>query len=97
MLKAQIATASMLNYFDPDRHPVIVVYASNWAVSAALKQEYDGVFFPVALTSRTLKPNELFHGSEEGITSVLRVLDVRYTTLALREITVFMRHLLKRG
>uniref|UniRef100_A0AAV1TTL7 Reverse transcriptase domain-containing protein n=1 Tax=Peronospora matthiolae TaxID=2874970 RepID=A0AAV1TTL7_9STRA len=39
MLKAKIATAPMLKHFDPDRSPVIVVYASKWAVSAALIQE----------------------------------------------------------
>ena len=44
MLKAKIDTAPMLKHFDPDRPPVIVVYASKWAVSAALIQEYDGVY-----------------------------------------------------
>ena len=34
MLKAKIATTPILKHFDPDRIPVIVVYASKWAVSA---------------------------------------------------------------
>ena len=65
MLKAKIATAPMLKHFDPDRPPVIVVYASKWAVSAALIQEYAGVYHPVMFTSRTLKPNELNYGTVE--------------------------------
>uniref|UniRef100_A0AAV1USA0 Reverse transcriptase/retrotransposon-derived protein RNase H-like domain-containing protein n=1 Tax=Peronospora matthiolae TaxID=2874970 RepID=A0AAV1USA0_9STRA len=85
MLKAKIATAPMLKHFDPDRSPVIVVYASKWAVSAALIQEYDGVYHPVTFTSRTLKPNELNYGTvEKEVLALLRVLDVCYTTLASR-------------
>ena len=38
MLKDKISTTLMLKHFDPDRPPVIVVYASKWAVSAALIQ-----------------------------------------------------------
>ena len=93
MLKAKIATAPMLKHFDPDRPPVIVVYASKWAVSAALIQEYDGVYHPVTFTSRTLKPNELNYGTvEKEVPALLRVLGVCYTTLASREITVLTRH-----
>ena len=93
MLKANIATASMIKHFHPDRPPVIVVYASKWAVSAALIQEYDGVYHPVAFTSRTLKPNELNYGTvEKEVLALLRVLDVCYTTLATRETTVLTRH-----
>uniref|UniRef100_A0AAV1VLL2 Reverse transcriptase RNase H-like domain-containing protein n=1 Tax=Peronospora matthiolae TaxID=2874970 RepID=A0AAV1VLL2_9STRA len=93
MLKAKIATAPMLKHFDPDRSPVIVVYASKWAVSAALIQEYDGVYHPVTFTSRTLKPNELNYATvEKEVLALLRVLIVCYTTLASREITVLTRH-----
>jgi hypothetical protein len=38
MLKAKIVSTPILKHFDPDRTPVIVVYASQWAVSAALVQ-----------------------------------------------------------
>ena len=34
----------ILKHFDPDRIPEIVVYASKWAVSASILQEYDGVY-----------------------------------------------------
>ena len=70
-----------------------MVYASKWAVSAALIQEYDGVYHLVKFTSRTLKPNELTYGTvEKEVLALLRVLDVCYTTLVSREITVLTRH-----
>ena len=43
MLKANTATTPILKHFDPDRIPLIVVYAIKWAVSASLLQEYGGV------------------------------------------------------
>uniref|UniRef100_A0AAV1UNR5 Reverse transcriptase n=1 Tax=Peronospora matthiolae TaxID=2874970 RepID=A0AAV1UNR5_9STRA len=83
----------MLKHFDQDRPPVIVVYASKWDVSGGLLQEYDGVYHPVTFTSRTLKTNELNYGTvEKEVLALLRVLDVCYTTLASREITVLNRH-----
>ena len=39
LLKAKIATTLNLKHFDPYRLPVIVVYASKWAVSASLLQK----------------------------------------------------------
>ena len=35
MLKNNIATAPILRHFDPDREPVVIVYASDWAISAS--------------------------------------------------------------
>ena len=93
MRKANIVTAPMLKHFDPDRPPVILVYASKWDVSAALIQEYDGVYHPVTFTSLTLKPNELNYGTmEKEVLALLRVLDVCYTTLASREISMLTRY-----
>ncbi|GMF48996.1 unnamed protein product [Phytophthora fragariaefolia] len=37
-------------------------HASKWAVSAALMQEHDGVYWHVTFTSRTLKSNEINYG-----------------------------------
>ena len=92
MLKDKIAKTPILKHFDPDRIPVIVVYASKWAVSAAFLQEHDGVYWPVTFSSRTLKPNEVNYGMvEKEVLSLLRMLDVGYTMLVSREITVFTR------
>ena len=93
MLKAKIATTPTLRHFDPDRPPVIVVYACKWAVSATLMQEYDGVYWPVTFTSRTLKANELNYGTvEKEILALLRILDVCHTMLVSRELTVLTRY-----
>ncbi|OWY90518.1 LOW QUALITY PROTEIN: reverse transcriptase, partial [Phytophthora megakarya] len=59
MLKAKIIATPVLKHFDPERTPVVVIYADKWAISAALMQEHEGVYHPVTFTSRTLKPNEL--------------------------------------
>ena len=58
MLKNKIATAPILGHFDPIWEAVIIVYASEWAISASLVQDYVGLLIPVNLTSRTLKANE---------------------------------------
>ena len=93
LLKAKIADTPILKHFDPDRTPVVVVYASKWAVSAALLQEHEGVYWPVTFTSRTLKPNEINYGIvEKEVLALLRVLDVCYTMLVSREIKVLTRY-----
>ena len=72
MLKAKIASTPILKHFDPDQPPVIVVYASKGAVSAALIQEHGGIYFPVTFASRTLKPNWVNYDMVEK--EVLRLL-----------------------
>ena len=89
MLKNKIATAPILRHFDPDREPVVIVYASDWAISASLVQEYDGVYMPVTFTSRTLKPNEINYGTvDKEVLALLRILDLCYTSLVTRSIGV---------
>ena len=93
LLKEKIAKTPILKHFDPDRAPVVVVYASKWAVSAALLQEYDGIYWPVTFSSRTLKSNEVNYGMvEKEVLALLRILDVCYTMLVSREIKVLTRH-----
>ena len=65
ILKNKIAKTPILKHFDLDHPPVIVVYASKWAVSAALLQEHDVTYWFVTFTSRTLKPNEISYGMVE--------------------------------
>ena len=57
-LKAQIATMPSLKHFDQNRPPVIVIYASKWAVSSSLLQEKKIDYCSVTFSSRSLKPNE---------------------------------------
>ena len=73
---------------------MIVVYARKWAVSAALLQKHEGVYWPVAFSSRTLKPNEFNYGTvEKEVLALLRMLDICYTLLVSREIAVLTRYL----
>ena len=93
MLKNKIATAPILRLFDSDREPVIIVYASEWAISASLLQEYEGVYMPVTFTSRTLKPNEVNYGLvDKEVLGLLRILDLCYTSLVTRPIKVSTLH-----
>ncbi|OWZ08171.1 reverse transcriptase [Phytophthora megakarya] len=59
VLKTRIATNPILRHFDPDRRATVVVYASDWAVSGSLMQEYDQIYYPVMFASRTLKSTAL--------------------------------------
>ncbi|KAE9081927.1 hypothetical protein PF010_g21792 [Phytophthora fragariae] len=87
VLKTKIAATPVLRHFDPDRPPVVVVYASKWAVSAALMQEHHGVYWPVNFTSRTLKSNEINYGIvDKVVLALLRILEVCYTLLVTRKI-----------
>ncbi|OWZ09555.1 reverse transcriptase [Phytophthora megakarya] len=93
VLKEKIAKTPILREFDPDRQAVVVVYASDWAISGALMQEYDQVYYPVMFAIRTLKSNELNYGiAEKEVLAVLRVLDLNYNTLVGRPIRVLTRH-----
>ncbi|KAE9259444.1 hypothetical protein PR003_g34784, partial [Phytophthora rubi] len=83
VLKTKIAATTVLRHFDPDGPPVVVVYASKWAVSAALMQEHDGMYWPVTFTSRTLKSNEINYGIvDKEVLAPLRILEVCYTLLS---------------
>ncbi|POM70454.1 LOW QUALITY PROTEIN: Reverse transcriptase, partial [Phytophthora palmivora] len=82
MLKNKIVKAPIIQHFDVDRQPVAAVYASKWAISAALMQEHDGVYKPVPFTSRTLKPNEINYGMvDKEVLAMRRILDICYTQL----------------
>ncbi|KAE8973361.1 hypothetical protein PF011_g25284 [Phytophthora fragariae] len=86
-LKEKVASTPILRHFRPELQPVVVVYANDWAISAALMQEHDDVFHPVMFASRTLKSNELNSGIvEKEVLALLRVLDLGHNLLVGREI-----------
>ncbi|OWZ08871.1 reverse transcriptase [Phytophthora megakarya] len=92
-LKTKTATTPILRHFDEARTPVVIVYASDWAISASLTQELDGIYHPVAFTSRTLKTNELsYNVTEKEVLALLRILDLYYNLLVGREIRVLTGH-----
>ena len=72
---------------------MIVVYASKWAVLAALLQKHEGLYWPVTFSSRTLTHNEVNYGMvEKEVLALLRMLDIWYTMLLSRETTVLTRY-----
>ncbi|OWZ09951.1 reverse transcriptase [Phytophthora megakarya] len=92
-LKTKIATTPVLRHLDETRTPVVIVYASDWAISSSLTQEHDGIYHPVAFTSRTLKTNELnYNVTEKEVLALLRILDLYYNLLVGREIRVLTRY-----
>ena len=71
---------------------MIVVYASKSAVLAALLHKYEGVYWTVIFSSRTLKPNVFNDDMEEKIVSkLIRSLEIFNTMLVSCEITVLTR------
>ena len=58
-----------------------------------LLQEYDSVYWPVTFSSRTLKPNEFNYGIvDKEVLALLRMLNICYTMIVFREITVPTRY-----
>ncbi|OWY92424.1 reverse transcriptase [Phytophthora megakarya] len=92
-LKTKIATTPILRHFDETRTPVVIVYASDWAISASLTQEHDVIYHPATFASRTLKTNELnYNVTQKEVLVLLRILDLYYNLLVGREIRVLTRH-----
>ncbi|OWY90845.1 hypothetical protein PHMEG_00040842 [Phytophthora megakarya] len=71
----------MLKHFDTDKQPVMIVYASDWAVSVILTQDHDGVYLPV-------NPRVDYSIAEKEILALLRVLNECHNMLAGRTIRV---------
>ena len=93
MLKNKMATAPILRHFDPAKEAVIIVYASEWAISAALVQNHEGTLMPVTFTSRTLKANKLNYSTvEKEVLALLRILESCFTMLVTRPLKVLTRH-----
>ncbi|OWZ05762.1 reverse transcriptase [Phytophthora megakarya] len=89
ILKAKIIATPVLKHFDPERTPVIVLYANN-AIDAGTRRCVP----PVTSTSRTLKANELNYGVvDKEVLALLRILDVCYSQLVTRSIKVLSRFL----
>ena len=89
-LKAIIAATPILYQFNPVRTPVIVVSASKRAVSAALLQERDRVYWSATFCSLTSGPNKDDYGMVETTSlPLLRIMYICCTMLVSCAITVF--------
>ena len=77
--KQKIATTHILKHLDSDRPPVIVVYASKWAMSAALLHKHEGAYWPVTFSSSTIKANEVNYGMVKNkVLALMKMLDICY-------------------
>ncbi|POM75143.1 Reverse transcriptase [Phytophthora palmivora] len=83
-LKSKIASTPILRHFDMDREAVVIVYASDWAILAALVQEYDQIYNPITFVSRT--------PVEKEVLALLRILDPGYNMLVGHRIRVLTRY-----
>ncbi|OWZ15805.1 reverse transcriptase [Phytophthora megakarya] len=80
VLKTKIATTPILRHFDPDQRATVVVYASDWAISGSLMQEYDQIYYP---------SNELNNGiAEKEVLALPRILDLNHNALVGRPIHI---------
>lgn len=71
----------------------MILYVSDWAISATLTQKHDGVYTPVRFSSRTLKPNELnYHAVEKEILALLQILNECFNMVAGRRVRVLSRY-----
>ncbi|POM69566.1 LOW QUALITY PROTEIN: Reverse transcriptase [Phytophthora palmivora] len=92
-LKSKIASTPILRRFDVDREAMVIVYVRDWAISAALVQEYDQIYYPITFVGRTLKSNELNYSPvEKEVLALLRILDLGYNMLVGRRIRVLTRY-----
>ncbi|POM77680.1 Reverse transcriptase, partial [Phytophthora palmivora] len=89
-LKSKIASTPILRHFDADRETMVIVYASDWAISAALVQVYDQIYYPITFV---LKSNELNYSPvEKEVLALLRILDLGYNMLVGRRIRALTRY-----
>ncbi|OWZ13790.1 reverse transcriptase [Phytophthora megakarya] len=87
VLKKKITTTPILRHYEPDQQAIVLVYGSDWAISGALMQKYDQIYYPVMCASRTLKSNALIYGiAEKEVLAFLRILDLHYNTVVGRPI-----------
>ena len=72
---------------------MIILYASESAISASLVQEHEGLLMPVMFTSRTLKTNGINYSAvEKEVLAMLRILETCSNMLVTRPLKVLTRH-----
>ena len=92
-MKDKIANSSILSLSTHIDKPVIVVYSSKGAVSAALFQEHDGTYWLVTLTIRAIKQIKInYEIVEKEVLALRRILYICYFMFVLLEIKIFKRY-----
>jgi len=71
----------------------VLIYVTDWANSATLYQEYDGILHPVRFCGRVLKGGETRQPAwAKEILALLRVISVCYYELAGKSLIVYTLH-----
>ncbi|KAH9102661.1 hypothetical protein AeMF1_020789 [Aphanomyces euteiches] len=92
-LKLAYASTPILKHANPELAYHVLIYTTDWAISATLCQEYDGILHPVRFCGRVLKrsePKQPMWAKE--ILALLRVIDVCYYELAGKQLNVYTQH-----
>ena len=92
-LKVLYASTPILRHANPALEFHVLLYVTDWAVSATLCQLYEGVLHPVRFCGRKLKGAETRYTRwEKEILALLRVLKVCYYELRNNRLVVYTRY-----
>ncbi|KAH9110418.1 hypothetical protein LEN26_013756 [Aphanomyces euteiches] len=96
-LKAAFANLPTLKHAAPDKEVHVLIYTTNWAISATVCQEDEGVLYPIRFCGRVLKGGECrYEGWAKEILALLRVLKTCFFEVRGWMIVVYTRYGLMR-
>ncbi|KAH9086098.1 hypothetical protein LEN26_020460 [Aphanomyces euteiches] len=91
-LKSAFANLPTLKHAAPDKELHVLIYTTNWAISATICQEDEGVLHPIRFCGRVLKGGETrYEGWAKEILALLRVLKTCFFEVRGRTIVVYTR------
>ncbi|KAH9128053.1 hypothetical protein AeMF1_001722 [Aphanomyces euteiches] len=91
-LKSAFANLPTLKHAAPDKEVHVLIYTTNWAISATVCQEDEGVLHPIRFCGRVLKGGETrYEGWSKEILALLRVLKTCFFEVRGRTIVVYTR------
>ncbi|KAH9132131.1 hypothetical protein AeRB84_021365 [Aphanomyces euteiches] len=92
-LKAAFANLPTLKHAAPDKEVHVLIYTTNWAISATVCQEDEGVLYPIRFCGRVLKGGECrYEGWAKEILALLRVLKTCFFEVRGWMIVVYTRY-----
>ncbi|KAH9095706.1 hypothetical protein Ae201684P_015503 [Aphanomyces euteiches] len=91
-LMSAFANLPTLKHAAPDKEVHVFIYTTNWAISATVCQEDEGVLHPIRFCGRVLKGGETrYEGWAKEILALLRVLKTCFFEVRGRTIVVYTR------
>ncbi|OWY91333.1 reverse transcriptase [Phytophthora megakarya] len=96
ILKDRLVSTPLFQHPGPGKQYVIILHANPGAISAVLRQIYDGTILPVRFVGRVLQDAELrYHPAEKEVLALLRVLNTCHTMITScseKKIRVYTRY-----